>query len=61
MQPVNKQPALGWQIAKKLSWLNNKNYRLNKSGFSLCNKCKIAVKPTIYHNSAASKVFLRKS
>ena len=34
MQPVNKQPTLGWQIAKKLSWLNNKNYRLNKSGFS---------------------------
>ena len=34
---VNKQPALGWQIAKQLSGLkpfslnNNKNYSLKKS------------------------------
>ena len=37
-QPVFKQLALGWQIAKQLSGLNpfslsnNKNYRLKKSG-----------------------------
>ena len=37
-QPVYKQLAFEWQIAKLLSWLkplslsNNKNYILNKSG-----------------------------
>ena len=37
-QPVYKQLALGWQIAKQLSGLNSlslsnrKNYRLKKSG-----------------------------
>ena len=37
-QPVYKQLALEWQIAKLLSWLkplslsNNKNYILKKSG-----------------------------
>ena len=37
-QPVYKQLALGWQIAKQLSGLNplllsnNKNYKLKKSG-----------------------------
>ena len=37
-QPVYKQLALGWQIAKQLSRLNplslsnNKNYRLKESG-----------------------------
>ena len=40
-QPVFKQLALGWQIAKQLSGLNpfslsnNKNYRLKKSGVFL--------------------------
>ena len=48
--PVYKQLALGWQIAKQLSGLqplplsNKKNYRLKKSGFSLYDKGKIAVK-----------------
>ena len=38
MQPVFKELALRWQIAKQLSGLkpfslsNNKNYRLKKSG-----------------------------
>ena len=37
-QPVYKQLALGWQIAKELSGLNplslnnNENYRLKRSG-----------------------------
>ena len=37
-QPVSKQLALGWQIAKQLSGLNflslsnNENYKLKKSG-----------------------------
>ena len=41
-QPVIKQLAFGWQIAKQLSRLNpfslnnNKNYRLKKSGGFKC-------------------------
>ena len=65
-QPVYKQLALGWHFAKQLSWFkplslsNNKNYRLKKSGVFLCNKRKIAVKPTIHQNSAVSKALLGK-
>ena len=65
-QPVYKQLALGWQIAKQLSRLNlfsssnNKNYRLKKSGVFPLHKRKIAVKPTIHHNSAISKALLGK-
>ena len=53
--------ALGWQIAKQLSGLNtlslsnNKNYRLKKNAFFLCNKLTIAFKQTMPRNSAASK------
>ena len=42
-----KQLALRWQIAKQLSWFNllslsnDKNYRLKKVEFFLCNKRKI--------------------
>ena len=63
-QPVYKQLARGWQITKQLSGLNhlslsnNKNYRLRRSG--VFNKRKLAVKPTIHQNSAASKVLLGK-
>ena len=60
-----KQLALGLQIANQLSGLNplslsnNKNYRLKKSvELFLCNKRKIAVKPTIHQSSAVSKAFL---
>ena len=62
-QPVYKQLALEWQIPKQLSGLNpfpvsnNINYRLKKSGLFLCNKRKIAVKPTIHQNLAVSKAF----
>ena len=68
-QPVYKQLAFGWQIAKQLSGLNlfsfcnNKNYRLKKSGvfhLFLCNKHKIAVKPSIHYNSAVSAALLGK-
>ena len=65
-QPVYKQLALGWQIAKQRSGLNalsisnNKNYILKKKGVFLCNKRKIAVKPTVHQNSAVSKALLGK-
>ena len=65
-QPVHKQLVLGWEIAKQLSGLNtlslsnSKNYRLKESGVFPCNKCRIAVKPTIHENSAVSKVLLGK-
>ena len=66
-QPGYRQLALKWQIAKQLSGLNslsvsnNKNCRLKKSRvFPLCNKYKTAVRPTIHHNSAASKALLEK-
>ena len=65
-QPVYEQLAPGWQIAKQLSVLNplllsnNRNYRLKESGVFLCDKRKIAVKPTIHQNSAISKALLRK-
>ena len=39
---------------------NNKNYRLKKVVFFLCNKRELAVKPTIYQNSAVSEAFLGK-
>ena len=61
-QPVYKQLPLVWQIDKQLSGLNplsqsnGKNYRLKK--VSLCNKRKIAVKPTIHQNSSVSKALL---
>ena len=60
-QPVYKQLALGWQIAKRLPGLspfslsNNKNYRLKKAEFFLCNKRKIVAKPTIHQISAVPK------
>ena len=66
---IYKQPALQEQIAKQLAELkhyslhfllrNNRKYRLRKS-VSVCNKCKIAVKWTIHHNSAVSKTLLGK-
>ena len=66
-QPVYEQLALACQIAKQLSGLkplslsNNKNYSFNEKWiFFLCNRCKIAVKPTIHQNSAVSKIFLGK-
>ena len=58
--------ALGWQITKQLSGFlpfllsNNKNCRLKKREFSLCDKHKKAVKPIIHHNSAVSKSLLEK-
>ena len=39
---------------------NNKNYGLKEVEFFLCNKRKIAVKPTIHQNSVVSKTFLGK-
>ena len=63
-QAVYKQVALRWQICKQLSGLNpfslinNKNYRIKKSGVFVL--CEIAVKRTIYHNSAALKALLGK-
>ena len=66
-QPVFKVQARGWQIAKQLSGLNpftrsnNKENRLKKVEFFLCNKRKLTVKQTIYHNSAVSKTLLGKS
>ena len=65
-QPIFKQLALAWQIAKQLSGLNpfslsnNKNYILKKNVIAFLDKRKIAVKPTIHQNSALSKTFLRK-
>ena len=65
-QPVHKQPALEWQTAKQISGLNllslsnNKNYRLKKVDFFLCNKGKIAVKLTIHQHSAVSEALLEK-
>ena len=65
-QPVYKQLALGWQIAKQISEFNsfslsnNKNYRLKKSGAFFCNRRKIAAKPTAHPNSAVSKALLGK-
>ena len=55
-QPVYKQLALRWQIAKQLSGLNllalsnDKNYKLQKTGVFPA-----AVKPTLQQNSAFSK------
>ena len=63
-QPFYKQLPLVCQIDKQLSGLNplsqsnGKNYRLKK--VSLCNKRKIAVKPTIHQNSSVSKALLGK-
>ena len=63
-QLVYKQLAFGWHFAKQFSGLsplsrsNNKNYKLKKSG--VCNKRKIAAKPTIHQNSAVSIVLLGK-
>ena len=63
-QPVYKQVALGWQIAKQLSGpnpvslSNNKNYRYRKLEFFLCNKRKIVVKLITHQNSAVSKALL---
>ena len=65
-QPVYKQLALGWQIAKQLSGLtpyllsNNEICRLKKVKFFFCNKRKMAVKVTIQQNSAISKSLLAK-
>ena len=65
-QPVYKQLAFGWQIAKQLSGLdpislsNNKNYRQRKMEFFLCNKHKIVLKPNMHQNSAVSKALLEK-
>ena len=41
-----------------LSLSNNKNYRLKKVEFFLCNRRKIAAKLTIHQDSAVSKAFL---
>ena len=63
-QPVYKQVALGWQIAKQLSGpnpvslSNNKNYRYRKLEFFLCNKRKIVVILIIHQNSGVSKALL---
>ena len=65
-EPVYKQLALAWQIAKQLSGLNplslsnNENYTLKKNEVFLCNKRKIAFKPIIRQNLAVSKTFLEK-
>ena len=40
-----------------LSLSNNKNYRLKKVEFFLCNRRKIAAKLTIHQDSAVSKAF----
>ena len=51
-QPVYKQLVLGWKITKQLLGLNplsrsnNKNNKLKKVEFLLCNKPKIADKST---------------
>ena len=64
---VYKQLAPRWKIAKQLSGFNplplsiDKNYRLRKyEKFFLCNKLKIAVKPTVHKNSAVSIALLGK-
>ena len=65
-QPVHKQLALEWQIAKQLlelnalSLSNNENYRLTKSGVFpfYSTKHKIVVEPTIHQNPAISKALL---
>ena len=70
-EPVYKQLAIQWQIAKQLSGLNlkyNNNYRNNtatikttdsrKMELFLCNKRKTAVKLTIHQNSDFSKALL---
>ena len=65
-QPVYRQLALGWQIAKQLSGFNTlslsnyKNCRLREVELFRFNKRKIAVKPTINQNSAVSKALLGK-
>ena len=59
-----RQLALWRQIAEQLSGLstfslsNNKNYRLKKVEFFVCNKCKITVKLTMHHNTAFVKALL---
>ena len=61
MQPVYKQLALGWQIAKQLSELSplslskNKIQRLKKSGVF---PWYVTVKPTIRQHSAVPKALL---
>ena len=63
-EPVYKELALGWQIAKQLSGFyssllsDNKSYR--KVEFFLCNKHKITANPKKDQNSAISKVLLGK-
>ena len=43
-----------------LSLSNNKNYRLNKVEFFLCNKYKVVVERIIHGNSVVSKALLGK-
>ena len=70
-EPVYKQLAIQWQIAKQLSGLNlkyNNNYRNNKATIKttdskkmelfLCNKRKTVAKLTIHQNSDFSKALL---
>ena len=66
-QPVYKQLALVWEIAKQLSGLkrlslsSNRNCRLKKSEvFFLVINVKVTVKLTIHQNSAVSKALLGK-
>ena len=64
IQPVYKQLSFGCQITKQHSGLNplslskNKNYRLKKAEFFLCNKSKISVKPLINEKPIVSKALL---
>ena len=61
-----KATALRLRIAKQrlgfnpLSLIINKNCSYRKANFFLCNKRKIAVKPTIHQNSAVSIALLGK-
>ena len=59
-QPSGGKLLSNFSGLRHLSLSNNKNYRLKKEEFFLCNKRKIAVKPTIHQNSVVSKTLLGK-
>ena len=61
-QPSDGKLLSNFSGLKHLSLSNNKNYRLKKEEFFLCNKRKVAVKPTIHQNylkNIIGKIFLK--